>query len=181
MQWLLLSVALLAADLPLAKESDALKRAIVARDVVATAAAARDIERAAALLAPLEVFDGQALATPPEGLGIYDPLPNGVVRSEELFFYAQVRNHTVRTLPGGWHELHLVTDLVVIDAEGAEVARDMAFGESRFTARAVHRDTFVVIALRVKGLPAGRYRVRLVVHDQVSARKGEVEIPFTQP
>jgi hypothetical protein len=54
----------------------------------------------------------------------------------------------------------------------------MAFGESRFRARAAHRDTFVNIALRVHGLPAGKYRIVLVVHDEIGHKKGSVEIPF---
>ena len=181
MQWVAVVAMIVAAEAPVTKENDALKKALASRDPVALAAAARDLDRAASLLAPLEVLDGQALSTPPAGLGLYDPLPNGVVRSEEIYLYAQVRNHTRRSLPGGWYELHLVSDLVMLDASGNEIARDTAFGESRFTARAEHRDTFIAIALRVKGLPAGAYRVRLVVHDEPSGRVGQTEIPFSMP
>jgi hypothetical protein len=181
MQWVAIAAMILAADPPFVKENEALKKALAGRDPAATALAARQLDRAASLAAPLEVFDGQALSAPPEGLGIFDPLPSGIARNEEIFLYAQVRNHTPRPLAGGWFELHLVSDLIVLDADGNELARDMAFGESKFTARAEHRDTFVAIALRVKGLPKGSYRVRLVVHDQASGRAGQVEISFSMP
>ena len=179
--WILVAAAVVSAPPPLAKETEVLTKALSGHDPAAIAAAVRELDRAAAALAPLEVFDGQALSSPAEGLGIYDPLPNGITRNEEIYLYAQVQNHTVRPLPGGWLELHLVSDLIILDANGAELARDMAFGESRFSARAIHRDTFVNIALRVKGLPSGNYRARLVVRDLPTGRVGQVEIPFIMP
>jgi hypothetical protein len=141
---------------------------------------AREVEARIAKQAPLEVIDGRALAAPADGLGIYHELPDGLVRGDELYLYAQVRGHALRKIEA-WHELHLVSDLIVLDAKGRELARDMAFGESRFRARAVHRDTFVNIALRVRGLPAGKYRVVLVVHDVIGHKEGSVEIPFVMP
>jgi hypothetical protein len=140
----------------------------------------RELEMVARREAPLEVTDGQALAAPAEGLGIYKPLEGGVVRASELFLYAQVANHGLRAVEGGY-ELHLVSDLIVLTEDGTEIARDSGFGESRFTAKAPHRDTFVNVALKVTGLPKGKYRIKLVIHDKVSEKVGSTEIPFAMP
>ncbi|MBI5507795.1 MAG: hypothetical protein HY903_03470 [Deltaproteobacteria bacterium] len=181
MVWLGIVALVFAAEVPLERELAAVKKTLASGDRLAAAGAARDLERAVAVRAPLEVFDGRALIAPAFGLGMYDPVQGGVVRGDELFLYAQVRNHTTRALAGGWYEVQLESDLIVLDAAGAELARDIGFGESRFTARAVHRDTFVNVALRTKGLATGSYRVRLVVHDKATSRTGEVEIPFAIP
>ncbi|OGQ85897.1 MAG: hypothetical protein A2289_24825 [Deltaproteobacteria bacterium RIFOXYA12_FULL_58_15] len=142
----------------------------------------RLIETRVSERAALEVIDGQVLVKPPAGLGIYERAGGGVVRGDEVYLYAQVRNHQVRQLGEGF-ELHLVTDLIIYDAdaENVEIARDSGYGESRFVARTPHRDTFVVIALRRKGLPSGAYVVRLVVHDRIGKNRGNIDIPFKIP
>lgn len=137
----------------------------------------RELEPLAAREAPLAVTDGRPLAEPAQGLGMYTPLQDGVVKGEELYLYAQVANHGLRKVKEGW-ELHLASDLAVLDAMGRELARDPGFGESRFTARVPHRDTFVIAALRVRGLPAGKYVARLTVRDRVDEKSGVVDIPF---
>jgi hypothetical protein len=168
------------AEPSLAAEVEQLGRAVSSSDWSAAATRARALEARLSALAPLELGDAQVLVEPAAGLGIYTPLPGGVARQAELYLYAQVRNHGLRQLAGGW-ELHLVSDLVVLDEEGNELARDEGFGESRFVARAPPRDTFVSIALRVTGLPSGSYRVRLVMHDRVGKKSQSVEIPFRMP
>jgi hypothetical protein len=144
------------------------------------AATARALEATAAAKAPLEVVDVQLLGAPPEGLGMYTPLPDARARGPEVYLYAQVRNHGLRETHG-FFELHLVSELVIYDASGAELARDTNFGESRFTARVPHRDTFVVIALRPAGLPSGEYRVQLVLHDEIGKKSGKGETRLVVP
>jgi hypothetical protein len=168
------------AEATLAVELLGLERAVSRSAWGEAVTLARAIEARLADKAPLEVTDGQALAEPASGLGIYHRLADGVVRQSELYLYAQVRNHGVRQVTAG-HELHLVSDLIVLDALGNELARDDAFGESRFVARAVPRDTFVNIALRVTGLDAGAYVARLVVHDRIGGKSRSVDIPFRMP
>jgi hypothetical protein len=144
------------------------------------AAEARKLETAAAQKAPLEIPDIQLLAAPPEGLGMYTPLADGVARGKEVYLYAQVRNHGMREALG-FFELHLVSELVFFDAEGTEVARDKSFGESRYAARVPQRDTFVVIALSPKGLPSGAYRIQLVLHDEIGKKEGTGEVRLKVP
>ncbi|MEE8409291.1 MAG: hypothetical protein V3T05_06785 [Myxococcota bacterium] len=183
MGWFLLVAATLAAPsqgAPLGQEIERLPDLIKAGRWTEASALARSIEARIANLAPLEVLDGQALREPALGLGIYERLDGGVVHREELFLYAQIRNHGLQAKKNGF-ELVLVSDLIILDATGKELARDEGFGQSRFTARAEHRDTFVNIALRVKGLPSGKYTARLVVHDRIKGSSGRIEIPFAMP
>ena len=130
--------------------------------------------------APLEIVDAQLMGTPAEGLGMYTPLLDGVAPGPELYVYAQVRNHGLRK-EGGWYELYLVSDLIVLDDAGKEIGRDEGFGESRFRARAPHRDTFVNIVFKVQGLPKGGYKLRLVLHDRIGKKDAHVELPFRMP
>ena len=164
----------------LATNLGALAKQVAAKNWVQAAATNRRLDRLIADLAPLEVPDIQVLAVPPQGLGMYTPLYKGVVRSPEILIYAQVRNHGLRSVHG-FYELHLVSDLVVLDAAGKELGRDEALGESRYTARAMHRDTFVLIAVRTQGLPAGKYRIRLILHDRISKKRAQAETPFVIP
>ena len=106
----------------------------------------RDLERDLVKRAHLEVFHGKVLESPPEGLGMYKEAPGGVVKGKEIFLYAQVRNHGVRQ-KNKKYEIHLVSDLLVLDAQGAELARDEAFGKSHFFADVAHEQTFVLVAL----------------------------------
>ena len=156
---------------PLVERVRELERRVQAGDWAGAAELSREIERAVADRAPLQIVDLQVLGAPPEGLGMYTELFGGEVRGEDLYVYAQVRNHAIRAAHG-FHELHLVTDLVLLDAKGAELARDPALGESRFNARTPHRDTFVVIALRTAGLAPGDYRLRVVLHDEIARARG---------
>ena len=139
------------------------------------------LERLAAARAPLRIVDLQVLATPPDGLGLYSAPYGGKIGGAEVYLYAQVRNHTLRQVAGR-HQLHLVSDLVVLDAQGKELARDEALGESRFAARTAHRDTFVVIALRTRGLPVGRYQLKLILHDVLGGKEasGQALLEITQ-
>lgn len=183
MGWFLLVAALAGSPQPsppLGKEIGRLPALIKAGRWTEASALARSIEAHIAQMAPLEVFDGQALKEPAMGLGIYERLDDGLVAGEELFLYAQVRNHGLQAKKNGY-ELVLVSDLIVLDAKGKELARDEGFGESRFTAHARHRDAFVNIALRAKGLPSGKYIARLVVHDRIKRSSGRVDIPFAMP
>lgn len=173
----LVTTAMAAAQPSLHTELVTLEKLVEAERWTDAAKLSRQIDARIAKDAPLEVFDGRALAAPAQGLGIYHELPDGVVRGDDLYVYAQIRGHSLREIEA-WHELHLVSDLVVLDAEGGELARDTAFGESKFRSRAAHRDTFVNIAVRVHGLPGGKYRIRLVVHDRIGGKDGSVEIPF---
>ena len=137
-------------------------------------------ERKAAMKAPLEVSDGQLLTEPAVALGIYKKARNGRVSGKEIYLYAQVRNHRSRKV-GKRFELHLVSDLLVLDKKGNELASDLGFGESRYLAAVEHRDTFVNIALKSAGLPRGDYIFRLVVNDQVGNKRGSVDIPVVMP
>lgn len=165
-------------DLP--ERAKRLAAEIASGDWTAAAKTARQLERDVATHAPLEIVDIQVLGQLPEGLGLYTPLFAGEVRGEEIFIYAQVRNHGIRTVAGR-SELHLVSDLVILDGAGKELARDEAFGESRFNARAVHRDTFVLIGLRTKGLGKGAYEARIVLHDEISKKVTRAAVKFRIP
>jgi hypothetical protein len=137
----------------------------------------RDMESIISKHAPLEIIDGAILMQPASGLGLYKPVFKGEVKGDELFLYAQVRHHGIRRVHDHF-ELHLVSDIIVLDKQGKEIARDEGFGESRFSARVPHRDTFVMVALRVKGLAAGRYTVRLVLKDKVANKSTQRDFPF---
>ena len=163
----------------LAKSCEHLKKLIKKNELSAAAAELRTISQEVEKQAPLEIVDARILYKPAEGLGIYKPLPLGRVMGDELYIYAQLRQHNLRQKGNRW-ELHLVSDLIILDENGAELARDEGFGESRFSARAEHRDTFVNIAVRAVGLPDGDYRVRLVIHDRIGKKSAQVEMPFTR-
>jgi len=178
---LVLALVLIAAPAPKLVDDIAALNTLVAQEKWAEAAElVRSIDTRVAERAPLVVSDGQALAAPPQGFGMYVPAHGGVIRHGELFLYAEVRNHGMRQTAAGF-ELHLVSDLVLLEASGKELARDEAFAASRFTASTPHRDTFVVIALKTRGLPAGKYKARVVIHDRVGGSHGQVEIPFKIP
>ena len=154
-----------------------LEAALKQRQWAEAAHLGRRIEMLAGIRAPLELVDVAILNAPAEGLGLYSPAFKGEVRGDELYLYAQVRNHGVREVHG-FFELHLVSDIVILDGKGKEIARDEGFGESRFSSRVPHRDTFVMIALRVKGLSAGNYRIRLKLHDKVGKKESQRDVPF---
>ena len=137
-------------------------------------------ERALAEKAPLEVLDGRLLREPAAGLGIYSEVRGGRVAGPEIFLYAHVRNHLSRRVRRGY-QLHLVTDLIVLDEAGGVLATDRGFGVSRYTSRTEHRDTFVNIGVKSAGLPPGNYTMRLVIHDRIGGKVGEVEIPVVMP
>ncbi len=138
------------------------------------------LERKAARKAPLEVSDGQLLKEPAVALGVYKKARSSLVSGKEIYLYAQVRNHRSRKV-GKRFELHLVSDLLVLDKEGKELASDKGFGESRYMAFVEHRDTFVNVGLKSTGLPRGDYIFRLVVTDRVGNKSGSVDIPVVMP
>ena len=141
---------------------------------------ATDLERQLAKKAPLEVLDGQLLAGPAAGLGIYEPAANAQIRGEDIYLYAHVRNQVSRKSARGY-ELFLETDLLVLDRKGEVLAEDRGFGVSRFHSRSEHRDTFVNIGVKSKGLPPGDYIFRLIIHDRFGGKEGSVEIPVVMP
>jgi hypothetical protein len=165
---------------PVADDIATLRDLVKAEKWQEAAAIARSVEARVAERAPLEVTEGNALAAPPQGLGMFVPAHGGLIRGGELFLYAEVRNHVLRQTAAGF-ELHLVSDLVLLNRAGEEVARDPAFAASRFTATTPHRVTFVVVALRTRGLPSGHFTARLLIHDQVGNKSGTVDIPFKVP
>ena len=61
-----------------------------------------ELERKAALKAPLEVLDGQLLLEPALALGVYKRVRNQRVLGSEIFLYAQVRNHHSRKTNRGF-------------------------------------------------------------------------------
>ncbi len=176
----MLALAVILFGAPLVEDVATLKRLVAEESWAEAAALARSLDARIGERAPLVVTDRQALAAPPQGYGMYVPAHGGVIRHGELFLYAEVQNHGNRQTAAGF-ELHLVSDLIVLDGAGQEIARDPAFAASRFTAATPHRDTFVVVALRTRGLPPGKYRARLQIHDRIGKKRGEVEIPFQIP
>lgn len=182
MRWLPLVTSVLAAGPQTSLEQGTLRLTELIKKQAWSDAAlqARELEAAVAARAPLGVSSGRLLTRPAEGLGIYEEAKGGLVRGEEMFFYAEVRHYGLRPVDKRFL-LHLRSDIIVLDEAGQELARDEGFGESRFTARARHRDTFVNIAVRATGLPRGKYRMRLVIHDKIGGKRGQVEIPFGIP
>ena len=73
-----------------------------------------------------------------------------------------------------------MSDLLVLDSQGNELAQDLGFGTSEFTAKTEHRDTFVNIALKATGLPPGPYVFRLIIHDKIGNKRGQVDIPVVR-
>jgi hypothetical protein len=165
-----------AADDPTALAST-LTKAITEGRWTDAATLATKLDRAIAAKAPLVVTSGHVLYEPPQGYGLYNAAADGVPKTDELILYAEVHEHVLRETTNGY-ELYLTSDLIVSDADGHELARDQHFGEQRFTAKAPHRDTFVTAALSTKGLPAGRYVVRWVIHDKVGDKVASIDIPF---
>lgn len=157
-----------------------LQKQVRAKNWDAAAQALRALEAEVTPRAALEVTDIRVLAAEPRGLGIYSVPFDDVVRTEEIFLYAQVRNHALREAHG-FYEVHLSTDLAIVDAEGREIGRDENLGESRFNARAPHRDTFVVIALRTKGLPKGPYTARMTLRDRIGGKSATADVVFRIP
>jgi len=173
--------ALWAAPAPdLAAQAKTLEKQIQAGDWQHAADTARALESAVAQKAPLEIVDLEVMTDAPDALGIYTVPFHNEIRGDSLYVYAQVRNHGIEER-AGFYYLHLVSDLVVLDAKGHELARDEALGESYFGARAPHRDTLVVIALRTKGLAPGEYRLRLILHDRIAKKEASREVTFRIP
>lgn len=163
---------------PGAQTTAALTQAVAGGEWTRAHELLRALELELASVAPLRLCDGQVLVAPPAGLGMYEVAPKGVIRGDELYLYVQVQQHTLRPERGGF-ELSLASDLVLLGADGAELARDADLGRSAFWAKAAHRDTFVVVALRVKGLAAGAYRARWTVRDTLGGKHATIELPFT--
>ena len=173
---LMLVVAAATQDDPgaLAKQ---VSRAIADGKWTEAAALTTKLDRAIAAKAPLIVVDGHVLYEPPQGYGLYNAAADGVPTNDELILYAEVHEHGLRQTTNGF-ELYLTSDLIVLDSEGHELARDENFGEQRFTAKAANRDTFVTAAVSTKGLPTGRYVARWVIHDRVGEKVATTDIPF---
>lgn len=140
----------------------------------------RLLDMAVAQKAPLVVTDAHMLKEVPDGMGIYTAIADGVVRTDEALFYAEVHEHSVRK-NGNRYEIWLVSDFVITDANGKEIAKDDNFGEQRFSAATPHRDTYLTSVLRVVGLPSGRYNVRWTIRDRIGEKAGTVTIPFVIP
>lgn len=157
----------------------AISKAAKKKDFAEAVRLARQLESQLARQAPLEIVDLQLLPNPPGGLGIYTPLFKGELHQglEEIYIYAHVRNQGMSTI-AGFHHVHLVSDLKVMDSNGKVIADDPNFGESRFAARAPHRDTLVVVALRTKGLGQGAYSLELTLHDHIGKKKVSKKVEF---
>lgn len=163
-----------------AEEQKALAGAIKAGDWQQASRQAARLEQKLGELAPLEIVDLQILASPPQGLGMYQPLTGGKAYVDEVFIYAHVRNHGHRRIGDFW-QLHLSSDLRILDAKGKALAEEKNFGQSQYSARVAHRDTMVVIALRIKGLDPGAYTLELGLHDRISKKKTQGRVPFIVP
>ncbi|MBJ80157.1 MAG: hypothetical protein CMH60_02450 [Myxococcales bacterium] len=165
---------------PVGQEVGVIRSLILAEKWNEALAITRQLEDSLVQRAHLEVKNGKVLAEPPAGLGMYKELPGGLVKEAEIYLYAEVENHRIRE-KGGNYEIHLVSDLFVLDAQGNELARDEAFGESRFSAKTRHEKTFVLIALKSAGLPTGNYTMRLLVHDKIGNKSSQIDIPLRRP
>lgn len=160
-------------------EPDSINKLLQNESLLGAHKALYSLERQIAAQAPLEVSDGQLLRAPAAGLGIYTPAPKNQIIQDEIFLYAHIRNHVSEKVLGGYR-IHLVSDLLVLDSQGNELAQDRGFGTSEFTAKTEHRDTFVNIALKATGLPPGPYVFRLIIHDKIGNKRGQVDIPVVR-
>jgi len=103
--------------------------------------------------------------------------PEAWKRNETLHLYLEPSGLRRQTGPWGYR-LKFSEDLILRDADGAELwRRDGMLRVVRETQQPM-LDIYAVNRIDLSGMPAGKYQVQVIVHDEISGQQADARLAF---
>ena len=166
-----------------AKLKSQLSRAAAALDKRESAKLVEALEQArltASAMAPLQLGPLHILAGQPRGQGDFLPAPDGAVQGDTLLLYARVRGFGTSQKVGDpdLKVIDIRTDASFFYEDGQLIATKKDIGVHHLEVREVPLETFMVLELKIKGLPAQPYLVELKASDLNSGKSAKARTRF---
>lgn len=157
------------------------------QESVREGALAEATTRAEALLldlqeeAPLRVRRALVVARPPTGLGVYEPLPEGLVQGRQAFLYVEVEGFHRRQVAGGASAVSLTVRGDFFLDDGSPLG-SRTLGTHAYVTHTPHGLTYFGPQLQLsERAPAGTYHVDVQVHDDVSGKTASARVRLRLP
>ncbi len=114
---------------------------------------------------PFTVRRAVLVTRPVEGYGMYEPRKDGRFRSgEPVLVYAEPAGY--RIAGDGPYRWGFAADVAIATPDGEVLAGRSDFGNWVFTSREPNLETYLMLTLEFDGLPAGAYRIVVVLRDR---------------
>ncbi|WP_234188855.1 hypothetical protein [Shinella sp. NM-101] len=164
---------------PLADAAKKAEEQAAAGDTVGAHNTIRDAYGAFAATLPFSIGKAVFVSAPPEGYGMYAARPDSSFKAgEALISYVEPVGLTWRAADGGPLESHFTVDLELLDAKGAKLAEQKAFGSFDFKGSVRNQEVFAKLTLNLTSPPAGDYVLRYRFRDSASGAVAISEQPF---
>lgn len=157
------------------------------RDAVREGELGEATARAEALLlglreaAPLRVRRALLVAGPPTGLGVYEPLPGGIVRDRQAFLYVEVEGFHRRPTTGDASVVSLTVSGDFFLEDGTPLG-NRPLGTHTYVTHTPHGLTYFGPQLQLSArAPAGTYQVEVQVRDDVSGKTANARVRLLLP
>ena len=143
-------------------------------------AARRSIEEASlalANIAPLRLSQVHLLSKPAQGYGQFTIRQDNVFKSgDPIRIYLEPENFNSRKTTD-W-QIHLVTDLALANAQGAELKKLPDFLVARINSQSPNRDIKLELVINIPGIPSGKYQIIIDVRDEIAKETARTRIGF---
>ena len=128
--------------------------------------------------APLAVRNVTFVAEQPEGYGQYQPRGEDVFEAvDPILLYCEPVGYTV-VGGGDSYKFGLSADLVIQDESGQVLGGQKKFGQWQIVGRSFVTEFMMFFTLNLKGLPQGKYKLMVTLHDLNSDKTVTFDKPF---
>jgi len=128
--------------------------------------------------APLAVRNVTFVAEQPEGYGQYQPRGEDVFEAvDPILLYCEPVGYTV-VGGGNSYKFGLSADFVIQDESGQVLGGQEKFGQWQIVSRSFVTEFMMFFTLNLKGLPQGKYKLVVTLHDLNSDKNIAFDKPF---
>lgn len=127
---------------------------------------------------PLTLKNVTWLREAPQGYGIYSPRSSEVFdAAEPLLLYMEPVGYNIKK-SGAYYKFGFSADLKVTALKGAFQGGLKKFAEEHVDSRSLKTEYFLFYTFNFRELPAGKYKLELIVFDENSSKQAVAELAF---
>lgn len=129
---------------------------------------------------PLIFRSALIVANDPEGFGLYEPRPDSVFRPNDVvIIYAEPVGYGWSDAGDGRFGIKVAADLLLKARDGTIIGGKENALLADVTSHSRNREFFIKLTITLKNTTAGDYDAAVTVHDVVSGKSGNFELPFS--
>lgn len=129
--------------------------------------------------APLTVRNVTLVKDQPQGYGRYTPRTGSLFEAiDPILLYCEPVGYTVKKV-GSLYRLSISAGFSVVDDKDRVLGGQADFGRYKMDSRVFNTSFMMFFTFNLKGLPSGKYKLKVTLRDNNSDKKTSFEQPFS--